>query len=164
MNVISPSNRPGAAYSCSKRFNEICVAHRNWRAKSHCRFVHGYARDVEITFGCDHLDESNFVVDFGGLKHVRAWLQDAWDHRTLIADDDPLLDQLSQLEQAGGIRLHVMDTSRGWGPSIEESCNFVFDHVDAMVREATNGRAWVLRVDIWEKSDNKASYHPATAA
>jgi len=144
-------------YTCTKRYLEISVCHRHWRADTHCALVHGYARTVEITIGCDELDERGWVFDLGDLRPIRHFLEEAWDHRTLIADDDPLLPELRALEAKGGINLHVMDTSKGWGPTLEGSCQFVYDHANPIVQKASSGRARVIKIEIWEKGDNRAA-------
>lgn len=67
---------------------------RQWRAKSHCRFIHGYALSFEFLFQChDHeVDENGWVIDFGGLKFLKAWLDSNFDHKFLVAEDDPMID------------------------------------------------------------------------
>jgi 6-pyruvoyltetrahydropterin/6-carboxytetrahydropterin synthase len=70
---------------------------RQWRAESHCRFLHGYALEVKLTFVAKELDVRNWVVDFGSLKPLKGWLEDMFDHKLLIAEDDPCKDQLVAL-------------------------------------------------------------------
>ena len=48
---------------------------------SHCRFLHGYSLAFKFTFGCDDLDHRNWCVDFGGLKPLKQWLEDSFDHK-----------------------------------------------------------------------------------
>ena len=62
---------------------------RQHRANSHCNFLHGYAIGFSFTFEADSLDYRNWVVDFGELKVVKAWLDKTFDHKCLVADDDP---------------------------------------------------------------------------
>src|SRR4051812_22439004 len=63
---------------------------RQWRAlHSHCRFLHGYALQVKLTFVAQTLDERNWVVDFGGLKDIKERLTELLDHKTIVARDDP---------------------------------------------------------------------------
>jgi hypothetical protein len=97
------------------------------------------------------------VFDLGALRPVHRVLEHAWNPRVRVAHDDPLLADLKALEAEGGLRLHVMDTSRGWGPTLESSCQFIFDHADNIVREVSNGRARIVKVEIWEKGDNRAA-------
>lgn len=48
---------------------------KQWRAKSHCRLVHGYSLSFRFEFEANTLDDKNWVVDFGGLKELRAILE-----------------------------------------------------------------------------------------
>ena len=54
-------------------------AFRQWRADSHCNLIHGYALQFEFTFGGNELDDSNWIVDFGGLKPLKEWLKYMFD-------------------------------------------------------------------------------------
>ena len=48
---------------------------------SHCRFLHGYSLAFTFTFACEGLDNKNWAVDFGGLRPIKAWLEDMFDHK-----------------------------------------------------------------------------------
>ena len=72
-------------------------------------------------------------MDFGDLKDVKGWIEDEWDHRTLIADDDPLIPQLKELEEMGGIDLNILP--EGYYPGIEESCRYLYDMINPMIKE-----------------------------
>lgn len=78
----------------------LSACFRQWRAESHCRFLHGYALAVRLEFAADELDVRNWVVDFGSLKGFKQWLCDTFDHKLLVAEDDPartgLLNALGQ--------------------------------------------------------------------
>lgn len=145
-----------STHTVTKRYSEICVSHRHWRAKTHCALIHGYARTVEFTIGCDQLEEG-WVIDLGQIRFIRNFLEETWDHRLLVSDDDPLLPELKSLEAKGGLNLHIMDTSKGWGPTLEESCKFLADSINPKIREITNHRCRLIKVEIWEKTDNRAA-------
>ena len=55
---------------------------------SHCHLLHGYSLAFTFTFGCDELDNKNWAVDFGGLKPLKAWLEDMFDHKLCVDKDD----------------------------------------------------------------------------
>ena len=59
---------------------------------SHCHFLHGYSLAFTFTFGCDKLDNKNWAVDFGGLKPLKAWLEDSFDHKLCLDVNDPHLE------------------------------------------------------------------------
>lgn len=79
----------------------LSCAFRQWRAESHCRFLHGYALAFVLTFEASVLDERGWVIDFGALKPVREWLCSTFDHKTAVAEDDPLLDGFREAHEAG---------------------------------------------------------------
>ena len=95
-------------------------------------------------------------MDFGDLKDVKKWIESEWDHRVLIAADDPLLSDLQELESKGGIYLNVLDD--GYYPGIEESCRYLYDKLNPMVKEKTNNRVEITRVEVWEHENNHAEY------
>ena len=71
---------------------------RQWKAThSHCSLMHGYSLGFRFVFEADELDERNWVQDFGGLKEIKAWLDTQFDHTTVIAEDDPMLDRFKAM-------------------------------------------------------------------
>ena len=75
----------------AKYFSTKCYGHniglsavfRQPHADSHCSLLHGYSLSFKFTFGCNELDERNWVVDFGGLKPLKKWLEDSFDHKVV---------------------------------------------------------------------------------
>ena len=143
-------------FKSTKRFGPITTGHRQWKDEGHCSYVHGYGRYIRLTFEASELDESGWVMDFGDLKDVKKWIESEWDHRVLIAADDPLLSDLQELESKGGIYLNILDD--GYYPGIEESCRYLYDKLNPMVKEKTNNRVEITRVEAWEHENNHAEY------
>jgi 6-pyruvoyltetrahydropterin/6-carboxytetrahydropterin synthase len=83
--------------------NEIGLSatFRQHKAESHCRFLHGYALGFRFIFEATHLDKNNWVVDFGGLKELKKDLQEQFDHKLIVADDDPFAPELFRLAKMG---------------------------------------------------------------
>lgn len=73
-------------------------------AQSHCRDPHGYPLAFKLRFGAHILDNDNWVLDFGGLKPVKAHHADTFDHRTILAADDPHLPAFQTLYAECGFR------------------------------------------------------------
>lgn len=91
-------------YGSSKTYTHnigLSCCFRQHRATSHCRFFHGYALQVELEFTTERLDQNNWVVDFGGLKEIKAWLEKQFDHKMLVARDDPQESFIRELEIRG---------------------------------------------------------------
>jgi 6-pyruvoyltetrahydropterin/6-carboxytetrahydropterin synthase len=86
----------------------LSACFRQWRAKSHCRLLHGYALAVKLEFEAETLDHRNWVVDFGGMGAFKAWLCDTFDHTLVVAEDDPNLFELRALDGMGLARVIVL--------------------------------------------------------
>ncbi len=129
---------------------------RQWRAThSHCRLLHGYALSFRLTFASATLDERNWCYDFGGLKPVKAWLHEMFDHTTLVAADDPELVTFQLLAERGLADLRVLDAV-----GCEAIARSTFEHVSHYVGEATEDRVQLEEVEVREHSGNSARYTP----
>lgn len=62
---------------------------------------------IELTFEGD-LDERGWVQDFGGLKDVKLFLERHFDHKTIVAMDDPEFSVFASLRDRGIIDLVTM--------------------------------------------------------
>jgi len=130
---------------------------RQWRADSHCRFLHGYALEVEIRFRAESLDERRWVVDFGGLSEVKAFLKDTFDHKTLVASDDPELPRFRELAGAGLVDLRIV-------PHVgcEEFALLVHQFASNWLRSyadnGTTNRVFVASVEVREHGGNAATF------
>ena len=144
-------------FQSTKKLGPISVGHRQWRDNGHCAWVHGYGRYIQFTFEGD-LDERQWVMDFGDLKDVKQWLEEQWDHRVMIASDDPQLEKLKEMHDLSIMNINIMDVDKGWGPGIEASCKFVYDHVQPLICQKTDGRVKLTKVEIWEHERNSAVY------
>ena len=123
-------------------------------ATSHCSKIHGYQLKAKFWFGCDSLDEKNWVVDFAGLKELKAVLQQQFDHTTCIAANDPLLTMFQHLHAAGGCDLRVMEN----GVGIERTAEYCSAVADKLIRSMTNNRCWVEQVEVFEHELNSAVF------
>jgi len=126
-------------------------AFRQWRAKSHCKFVHGYQLIAKFWFGASELDDKNWVVDFASLKQLKQILNNQFDHTLCIAQDDPLLPSFIQLHDSGGCDLRIMD-----GVGIEKTAEWCLKEGNKFVKELTNNRCWVESVEVFEHELNSA--------
>ena len=120
---------------------------------SHCHLLHGYSLGFKFTFACDHLDNKNWAVDFGGLKPLKAWLEDSFDHKTAIDRSDPHMDTFLELEKKGLIDLRIFD-----GVGAEKFAQHAFEFADTLIKEKTDSRCWVHSVECAEHGANSAIY------
>ena len=133
----------------------LSCAFRQWRAgHTHCRFLHGYALEVKITFARpEGLDEHNWVMDFGGLKSIKQWLQDTFDHKTVVAEDDPHLDTFRQLHANGIIDIVIVEHV-----GCEKFAELIFDCVERVLAEELDKEkeVFVTGVEVKEHAGNSA--------
>ena len=132
------------------------AAFRQWKSThSHCQYIHGYRLTADITFECDELDDKNWVADFGGLKDLKKTLEYTFDHKLVVAADDPQIDLLKLLDEAGVAQVVVLEG----GVGCERFAEFVLKTADTFIDEATNGRVRVKSVQINEHEKNFATAH-----
>ena len=120
---------------------------------SHCHLLHGYSLGFKFTFACKELDNKNWAVDFGGLKPIKAWLEDHFDHKTAIDKADPHMDTFVELQKKGLIALRVFD-----GVGAEKFAEHAFNFADNLIRLDTKDRCWVHSVECSEHGANSAIY------
>ena len=120
---------------------------------SHCHLLHGYSLAFTFTFGCDELDNKNWAVDFGGLKPLKAWLEDNFDHKLCLDNADPMIDEFKRLEELDLAELRYFD-----GVGAEKFAEHAFNFADKLIREKTNDRCYVVKVECAEHGSNSAIY------
>lgn len=94
----------GTFYSTKTYGNDrgLSCCFRQWKSThSHCSLLHGYSIGVRVIFECETLDERNWVMDFGGLKKFKEWLEHMFDHTLIVAEDDPYIEEFQHLASFG---------------------------------------------------------------
>ena len=129
----------------------LSVAFRQWRAESHCRFMHGYSLEFEFVFGTHELDENNWVVNFGGLKELESWLRLNFDHKTLVASDDPNYSFFEEMDENGIIDMVTVE-----GTGCEMFAKIAMEYAKELILNITKGRCWVESVSVREHGANSA--------
>ena len=156
-----------AKYQSTKLFDNYSVALRQWKAAhSHCELLHGYALKFKVWFESNTpedenmgLDDMNWIVDYGGFKDapvgngLKSWMNDMWDHTTLIEKGDPYLDFFETAAMEGLCKLTVMDKLGA------ESCaRTVYDHFNDVLSKTDGGRCKVVKVECFENDKNSSIY------
>lgn len=77
------------SYQC-KRYHDISCGHRVYGHESKCAHLHGHNYRVHFTCEAEHLDTVGRVIDFSEIKSkLCMWVEEHWDHKTLIWENDP---------------------------------------------------------------------------
>jgi len=130
----------------------LSCAFRQWRAHSHCRLVHGYAIAVKFTFAAQQVDECGWVVDFGGLQSLNTVLADTFDHKLLVAEDDPHLPLFIEMNEKAVAEIIVVPAT-----GCEAFARMVFATTEQWLKDAGfSPRAWLVSVEISEHGANSA--------
>jgi len=151
-----------SVFQSTKLFDGYSCVFRQWKADgTHCRFLHGYGVSFRVWFEGD-LDHRNWVWDFGGMKRAKgtiqgmspkAWMDYMFDHTTVVAADDPYLEQFRLMDSEGIIQLRMISAV-----GAEQFAKFIFEKFNTFVHEETNNRVKVVKVEFMENNKNSASY------
>lgn len=144
-------------YQSSKRYGHeqgFSCAFRQWKAHSHCSKNHGYPLAFDFVFESEELDNTNWIVDFGGLKSLKGILENTFDHKTIIAEDDPHLDYFRQGHNLGVLDLVVLPAA-----GCEKFAEYVFAVTQIWLKDAGfSPRVTLVSVKVSEHGANSATY------
>ena len=151
-----------AKFQSSKLFDGYSTCFRQWKAEStHCKFLHGYAVSFRVWFEGD-LDARNWVFDFGGMKRAKgningmapkAYFDYLLDHTTIVAKDDPYLDQFQRMHADGIIQLRILEST-----GCERFAEYLYNILNEFLETETDGRVKAVKVEVYEHERNSASY------
>ena len=141
-------------YKASKGFS-CCF--RQYKAKSHCRFLHGYSLEIKLEFAAKNLDERNWVVDFGGLKDLEKQFRKTFDHKTLIDKNDPHIEWFKTGQELGLLELVILEDGVG--------CEMFALTIHKLAKDWLNNsefanRCEITKVEVKEHDTNSAIYLP----
>lgn len=130
----------------------VSTAFRQWPADSHCNQIHGYALSFTATFEALYLDHRHWVVDFGGLKTFKNWLEEMFDHKTLVAIDDPAINWFRNGASAGALTLR---------PTAATGCEAIalltFEELERWLKNNQDyPRVWLAKLEVSEHEGNSA--------
>jgi 6-pyruvoyltetrahydropterin/6-carboxytetrahydropterin synthase len=150
-------------YSITKTYGAdlgLSATFRQQRAESHCRHIHGYALGFKLEYGCATLDENGWVYNFGALKALKEWLFATFDHKMLIARDDPARSVIEAMKQTfDNVNIRVVDAV-----GCEAFAKLVFDQADWLIRagydqSAQSRGVHIISVECREHGGNSAIYY-----
>jgi len=153
-----------ADFKSTKVFDGYSTVFRQWKAETtHCKYLHGYGVSFKLWFEGE-LDERNWVWDFGGMKRAKGtidgkspsdWFNYMFDHTFIVAEDDPYKESFLKMDQAGVAQVRVVPAT-----GAERFAQYVYDKVNPFIKEETNGRVSIAKVEFREHDKNSAVYEP----
>ncbi len=140
----------------TKTYKQIApLAYRQWKADSNCRLVHGYALSFHFEFECDTLDARNWCMDFGGLRPLKDFIEEHFDHVTLMASDDPHKDWFLEGASRGLLKLTEVEKT-----GCEGLADYLYEYINTILLpnfgSAEASRVWCSKVEIRETDSNMA--------
>jgi len=143
-------------YISTKEYSHIApLAYRQWRADSHCNQIHGYALSFKFEFECDTLDVRNWAMDYGGLKPLKSFLEEHFDHVLLVAIDDPMYKELMNLGKLGLAKITEVEKT-----GCEGLADYLYEYVNTIFLpsygKAESERIWCSKVEVRETPSNMA--------
>jgi 6-pyruvoyltetrahydropterin/6-carboxytetrahydropterin synthase len=149
-------------FQSTKLFDGFSCVFRQWKAKgTHCSFLHGYGVSFRVWFEGE-LDERNWVWDFGGMKRAKgtidgmnpkAWMDYMFDHTTIVAEDDPYLENFKEMWKDGIIQLRIIPST-----GAEQFSKYIYEKLNPFIQEETKGRVKITKVEFMEHNKNTAIY------
>jgi 6-pyruvoyltetrahydropterin/6-carboxytetrahydropterin synthase len=136
---------------CQKIYADLPFGHRQHKHKGHCNLIHGHSWTFEFEFAARELDEAGFVVDFGGLKALKEFIDIQFDHTLVLNSDDPFKETLECM--------NVANITEVASCSSEGIADYIGKFVSFLIYNETGGRAWLHRVTVHEDSKNSATLY-----
>ena len=104
----------------ASRYHDISIGHRVCEHESKCKYLHGHNYRVHFHCEAPTLDRIGRVIDFSVIKSTLcAWIEDNWDHRFLLWEQDPLAPSLVAVDStvvllpfnptAENVAMHLVD-------------------------------------------------------
>lgn len=81
------------------RKHEIHCGHRVVNHEGKCKNLHGHSYIFHLICKSSNLDDLGRVIDFSVVKDlVCKWLDETWDHKLILWEQDPWLDLLKKID------------------------------------------------------------------
>lgn len=141
-------------FTCKKVYAGIPFAHRQHRSNGHCALIHGHSWNIKIQFACHKLDDSGFVIDFGGLSVIEEYLKAHLDHAFVFNQDDEQVKKIVELFP------NIMKPYVVPSCSCEGLAQHLWEVFDGKIRQLTDNRVFIQAVEIEENDKNSACYTP----
>lgn len=136
----------------------LSCAFRQWKAESHCHFIHGYSLAFRFTFGCETLNDNGWVVDFGGLKELKEDLKEQFDHKLLVAGDDPQLERFMEMHRERIADVRMWPGGVGCEKFAVKAWWLAWQRIQNMNRAENSDRVRVISCECMEHAGNSAIY------
>ena len=139
-------------FQSTKLFDGYSTCFRQWKAEdTHCKFLHGYAVSFRVWFEGE-LDYRNWVWDFGGMKRAKgnisgmspkAYFDYLLDHTTIVANDDPYLENFKKMDDDGIIQLRILEST-----GCERFAEYLYNTINTFLHSETEGIVKAIQLEV----------------
>lgn len=146
----------------TKAWHKLPCAHAQFFDKEldgsvgECSATHGYDRSVKMTFAGE-ADDMGWIVPFGELKPIKAFLEYYFDHTAVFPANDPRVNEIIKISESTYPPLFVYRILP-YGVSMEMSALFIWEQCNPFIHTMTNGRCYIETVECIEHDSNAASF------
>ncbi len=131
------------------RYHDISCGHTVFNHESKCAMLHGHNYRVTFHISAKELDAIGRVMDFSVIKEkLCMWLEDNWDHRFLVWEEDDRLSALAMIDR------EVVATT--FNPTAENMAKHLVEVVGPAQLEGTWCR--LVKCEVEETRKCSASY------
>lgn len=110
----------------ANRYHDISCGHRVAGHENKCSHLHGHNYRIHFfvePYPDQDLDRVGRVLDFSVIKsQLCIWLEENWDHKMLLWEDDPFIDDL--MDVVGDDIVAVP-----FNPTAENMAKFLVEHI-----------------------------------
>jgi 6-pyruvoyltetrahydropterin/6-carboxytetrahydropterin synthase len=86
-------------------------------------------------------------------KQPKEWMDYMFDHTMVIAEDDPFIESLKLMDQAGAAQIRIIPAT-----GAEKFAEYIYNKLNEFVKTETEGRVRVVKVKFMEHGKNAACY------
>lgn len=124
-----------------ERYHDISMGHRVVGHENKCRHLHGHNYRIHFVCTATELDPLGRVIDFGVVKQLLCdWLEQHWDHRMMLWEQDPLLPSLEDIVPEDLILVP-------FNPTAELMAQYLVEVVGPQQLEGTGVQLVSVRID-----------------
>jgi len=114
--------------------------------KNKCGSIHGHTYSVTFIFAAGQLNDYGFVKDFAELGVLKKWIDQHWDHATIVSTNDIKL--LTFLKESGDRHFEFEGTI-----SAENMAKYLFEKAKELVTDVK-----ICQVRLKETETSVATY------
>lgn len=135
----------------AERYHDISCGHRVVGHEGKCRHLHGHNYRIHFSCRAYDLDNVGRVIDFSDMKSkLCMWVEQHWDHKFLVWEEDPLFKQLSstaKLEPDLAMMYLESIVPVPFNPTAENLAKYLVEVVGPQQLKGTGIRLVQVRID-----------------